>query len=68
VTWLGAIGRLVGALAKLAGVVAPYLLGRKSAEKRSAERAAKHAQEANRIDEKVRRLSDADLHDELHGR
>ncbi|MDH3597251.1 MAG: hypothetical protein OEM93_20630 [Rhodospirillales bacterium] len=65
-TWLGAIGRLVGAFAKLAGVVAPYLLGRKSAEKRSAKRAAKHAREANRIDENVKRLSDADLHDELH--
>jgi hypothetical protein len=65
-TWLGAIGRLLGTLVKLAGVLTPYLLGRRGAEKRSAERAAKHAREANRIDEKVRRLSDADLHDELH--
>jgi hypothetical protein len=66
VTWFGAVGRLLGGLAKLAGVVAPYLLGRRGVEKRNAKRALKHAQEASRIDEDVRRLSDSDLHDELH--
>jgi hypothetical protein len=65
VTCLGAVGRLLGALAKLAGILAPYLLGRKSAETRNAKRAVQHAKEANRIDENVRGLSDADLHDEL---
>ena len=65
-TWLGAFGRLLGALAKLAGVAAAYLLGRNRAARRAAENAAKNAREANRIDEDVMGLSDADLYDELH--
>ena len=64
-TWLGAIGRALGALAKLAGYTAAYLMGKNHAAKREAERAAKNARDANRIDENVRHLSDADLYDEL---
>lgn len=67
-TWLRAAGRLLGALAKLAGMTAAYLLGRNRAERRNAERAAKNARDANRIDESVRHLSDADLYDELRRR
>ena len=65
-TWLGAIGRGLGALAKLGGYLAVYLLGRNHMAKREAERVAKNAREAHRIDEDVRHLSDADLYDQLH--
>ncbi len=65
-TWFGAFGSLLGALVKLAGVAAAYLLGRNRAARRAAERAAKNAREANRIDEDVMHISDADLYDELH--
>jgi hypothetical protein len=65
-TWFGAFGSLLGALVKLAGVAATYLLGRNREARRAAERAAKNAREANRIEEDVMHLSDADLHDELH--
>ncbi len=64
-TWLGVIGRALGALAKLAGFTAAYLLGRNHAAKREAETAAKNARDANRIDEAVRHLSDTELYDEL---
>lgn len=67
-TWLRAAGRLLGALAKLAGMTAAYLLGKNRADRRDAERAAKHARDANRIDESVSRLSDAELYDELRRR
>lgn len=64
-TWIGAIGRALGALAKLGGYLAVYLLGRNHRARRDAERVAKNAREANRIDEDIRLLSDADLYDEL---
>ena len=64
-TGIDAICRALGALAKLGGYMAAYLLGRNHKARREAERVAKNAREANRIDEDVRHLSDADLYDEL---
>ena len=64
-TWVGAIGRALGALAKQGSYMAAYILGRNRPAKREAEGINKDARDANRIDEDVRRLSGVDLCEEL---
>ena len=58
---LGAISGFLSAAVRWAAIGFAFLAGKRSAEKKAAEKALERAREALEIDEDVRRLSTSDL-------